>query len=95
MSLLTVGPTGLRTLAKHCEGASTNVAVTGAPGVPSGSIQATAAAAGAVHSNTGLAGGELSTRMGTHATDLNTAASGFTSNDAHDAAALAGLAPGV
>lgn len=94
MSLLTLGPAGLQTLATHLSGASAEVAVSSTPAVPSASAQATAAAVTAVHGSTGLTGTTLSGRMTTHATRLNTVAGGFTANDNQDAASLAGLAAG-
>lgn len=95
MSLLTLGPTGLQSLATHCEGASAEVAIGSTPAVPSASAQATAAAVTAVHTSTGLTGTTLSGRMTTHSTRLNTVAGGFSANDSQDAASLAGLAAGL
>lgn len=95
MSLLTVGPTGLQTLATHCEAWSAHVAVTCPPAAPTASFQATAAAVGAVHVTTGATGEVLGTRLTANAGHLNGAAAGFSGEDAEDAATLAGLSGGV
>lgn len=95
MSLLKLAPTGLQSLATHLAGASSEIAVSSTPAVPSASAQATAAAVTAVHTGTGLTGTTLSGRMTTHATRLNTVSGGFKANDTNDAASLAGLVAGL
>lgn len=94
MSLLTVQPADLDTLAKQCQGWSREVSFRTAPGTPAASAQATAAAVEAAHASAGLAGAALSRRMSTTAGHLSTAASGFTAEDISDAAVLAGLSAG-
>ncbi len=91
MSLLKVEPKRLQALAMHCHGWSGDVAVTAAPSAPAASAQATAEAVDAVHAIAGSAGGVLSTRMSASGGHLSATASGFTAEDAEDAASLAAL----
>lgn len=92
MSLLRVESGGLECLAEACQAWSAEVADTGMPASPAGSVQATVAAVNAIHANTGLTGQLLSSRMLATATSLSTAASGYLAREAESATALDGAA---
>lgn len=94
MSLLTVDPAGLQALATNCEAWSVHVAANTSPRTPTASVQATAAAVGAVHVATGATGAVLGSRLTANAVHLSDTAAAFAAEDAGDAAELAALAAG-
>ncbi len=91
MSVLSVEAAGLRSLAGVCTAQSAAVAATLAPTAPATSFQPSAAAVSAVHTDSGLAGATLSSRLTATATHLGSAAAGYTAQDADSAELLAEL----
>lgn len=89
MSLLSVTPAGLGSLAAFCDASSAKVAVTVTPAAAATSFQPSAAAVKAIHAQTGLAGEMLlSARMLSTGAHVNTAADGYSAQDTEAVGAL-------